>query len=109
MQVGSQISGIILALFADFNTKVVKSRFIARLDPLPFQAKADQEQKAEAAAKPAHVNRPDEWHIVKPGETLSGIAQDYLGDAGKSTELAKINGISDPNMIRVGQKIQIPR
>jgi nucleoid-associated protein YgaU len=73
------------------------------------KAKADQEQKAEAAAKPAYVNRPDEWHIVKPGETLSGIAQDYLGDSGKYTELAKINGISDPNMIKVGQKIQIPR
>ena len=38
VQVGSQVSGIILALFADFNTKVTKGELIARLDPAPFQA-----------------------------------------------------------------------
>jgi nucleoid-associated protein YgaU len=71
--------------------------------------KAKEEVKTAEAAKPAYVNRPDEWHVVKPGETLSGIAQDYLGDASRYTELAQINGINDPNLIRVGQKIQIPR
>ncbi len=71
--------------------------------------KAADEVKAAVASKPAYVNRPDEWHIVKSGDTLSSIAADYLGDAGKSTELAKINGIANPDLIKVGQKIQIPR
>ncbi|NJK43266.1 MAG: LysM peptidoglycan-binding domain-containing protein [Pleurocapsa sp. SU_196_0] len=73
------------------------------------KAKAAEEKKVAVAAKPAYVNRPDEWHIVKPGETLSGIAEQYLGDSGKYAELAKLNGIADANLIRVGQKIQIPR
>jgi len=33
VQVGSQVSGIILALYADFNTKVTKGQLIARIDP----------------------------------------------------------------------------
>ena len=44
VQVGSQVSGIILALFADFNTKVTTGELIARIDPAPFQAKVDQAQ-----------------------------------------------------------------
>jgi HlyD family secretion protein len=42
VQVGSQVSGIVAALFADFNTKVTKGKLIARIDPAPFQAKVDQ-------------------------------------------------------------------
>src|SRR5215471_5919987 len=42
VQVGSQVSGSILALYADFNSKVTKGELIARIDPAPFQAKVDQ-------------------------------------------------------------------
>src|ERR1051326_2811619 len=42
VQVGSQVSGNIMALYADFNTKVTKGQLIARIDPAPFQAKVDQ-------------------------------------------------------------------
>ena len=38
VQVGSQVSGNIQALFADFNTKVSKGQLIARIDPAPFQS-----------------------------------------------------------------------
>ena len=45
-----------------------------------------------------------DYIIVKRGETLSGIAQRY----GTSYEyLAKINGIQNPNLIFVGQKIEV--
>ena len=43
-------------------------------------------------------------HIVKSGETLSGIAAKY---GTNYQHLAKINGISNPNKIYVGQKIKI--
>src|SRR6202047_4308383 len=33
VQVGSQVSGLVMALYADFNTKVTKGQLIARLDP----------------------------------------------------------------------------
>ncbi len=44
VQVGSEVSGIVVALFADFNTKVTKGMLIARIDPAPFQAKVNQAQ-----------------------------------------------------------------
>ena len=42
VQVGSQVSGNIIALYADFNTKVRKGQLVARIDPAIFQAKVDQ-------------------------------------------------------------------
>ncbi len=56
VQVGSQVSGIILALNADFNTKVTKGQLVARIDPAPFQAKVDQAQAYVDTAKAAVVN-----------------------------------------------------
>lgn len=44
-------------------------------------------------------------HIVQPGETLSTIAADY-GVA--ATDLATANNLTNPNMLRVGQKLLIP-
>src|ERR1700687_4454244 len=56
VQVGSQVSGIILTLFADFNTKVTKGELIAQIDPPPFQAKVDQAQANVNSAQSAVVN-----------------------------------------------------
>ncbi|MEO8196401.1 MAG: efflux RND transporter periplasmic adaptor subunit [Thermoanaerobaculia bacterium] len=44
VQVGSQVSGIIAALYADFNTPVTKGQLIAELDPTPFEATVAQRQ-----------------------------------------------------------------
>ena len=56
VQVGSQVSGIILALFADFNTKVTKGQLIAQIDPAPFQAKVDQAKANVDSAQAAVAN-----------------------------------------------------
>ena len=56
VQVGSQVSGTILALFADFNTRVAKGQLIARIDPAPFQAKVDQAQANLDAARASVAN-----------------------------------------------------
>lgn len=44
---------------------------------------------------------------VQKGDTLSGIAKTYLGDASKYKELAAINNIKNPNLIYVGQVIKL--
>lgn len=44
------------------------------------------------------------YYVVKSGDTLSGIASKYGTTYQK---LAQINGISNPNLIHVGQKIKI--
>src|SRR5216683_2065947 len=42
VQVGSQVSGNIKALYADFNTRVRKGQVVAEIDPQLFQARVDQ-------------------------------------------------------------------
>ena len=46
-------------------------------------------------------------HTVKNGETLWAICQKELGDGSKYAEIAKLNNISNPNLIRVGQVIKL--
>lgn len=45
-------------------------------------------------------------HIVRKGETVSGIARRYGVSAGA---LARLNGLRDPDRIEVGQRLRIPR
>jgi HlyD family secretion protein len=42
VQVGSQVSGVISRLYADFNSRVKKGQLLAELDPTPFQAQVEQ-------------------------------------------------------------------
>ena len=56
VQVGSQVSGNILALYADFNTKVKKGQVVARIDPQIFQARVNQAKAVLNAAQAAVVN-----------------------------------------------------
>ena len=50
VQVGSQVSGNILELDADFNSKVIKNQVVARIDPQEFQARVDQARATVNAA-----------------------------------------------------------
>jgi HlyD family secretion protein len=56
VQVGSQVSGNIKELYADFNTKVKKGQLVARIDPESFQARVNQAQAGVQAAKAAVLN-----------------------------------------------------
>jgi HlyD family secretion protein len=55
VQVGSQVSGIVTSLHADFNSEVHKGELLAEIDPLPFQEKVNQAQAALDSAKAAVV------------------------------------------------------
>lgn len=55
VQVGSQVSGNIKALYADFNTKVQQGQLVALIDPQMFQAQVDQASGAAASAAAAVV------------------------------------------------------
>lgn len=47
-------------------------------------------------------------YVVRAGDTLSTIARRALGDAARYGEIAKLNGIANPNLIRVGQRLTLP-
>ncbi len=51
VQVGSQVSGRVLALYADFNSKVKKGDIVAKLDPQLFQAALEQARANYASAQ----------------------------------------------------------
>jgi len=55
VQVGSQVSGNISALYADFNTRVKQGQLVARIDPALFQARVDQAKANLDGAKQAVV------------------------------------------------------
>lgn len=50
VQVGSQVTGMVEGLHADFNSVVKKDQVVARIDPFPYRARRDQ-----AAANLANV------------------------------------------------------
>lgn len=51
VQVGSQVSGQIAGLFADFNSRVGKGDLVAQIDPAPFQARVLQAEADLASAE----------------------------------------------------------
>lgn len=56
VQVGTQVSGTIQTLGADWNSVVTPQTVLAQLDPAPFQARVDQD-KANLARSEADVER----------------------------------------------------
>jgi HlyD family secretion protein len=69
--IGSQVSGVISALYADFNSQVHKGQLLAELDPTPFQAQVEQRQadlkKARVEAANAQINFNRQERLAKAG------------------------------------------
>lgn len=73
--------------------------------------KEDKTSKKKAVSiekqRPVTGKKTPKTHTVKQGDTLWAIAKKYLGDGSKYTQLAKLNNISNPNIIKVGQVIKL--
>lgn len=74
VDVGSQISGRIQALYADFNSRVEAGQRIAKIDPALFEAAVERAQAnvaaAEASIKRAEVQAADARRQAERTETL---------------------------------------
>src|ERR1700731_1255977 len=70
VQVGSQVSGNIKALYADFNTKVTKGQLVAEIDPQVFQTQVDQAQAALASVHAGTLTA--EAQVQKAKSDLAG-------------------------------------
>jgi len=70
-------------------------------------AEVESRRTYAAEAKAAAAGRT---YVVKSGDTLSGIALDMYGDAGRWPEIFEANKdkIKDPNLIYPGQELRIP-
>jgi HlyD family secretion protein len=73
VQVGSQVSGVISRLYADFNSRVHRGQLLAELDPTPFQAQVEQRQadvtKARVDAANAKISYDRQRRLVASGLT----------------------------------------
>jgi nucleoid-associated protein YgaU len=51
-----------------------------------------------------------QYHVVKEGDTLSKIAEEYYGDKMLYPKIFEANKdvLQDPNKIKPGQKLRIP-
>lgn len=71
---------------------------------------------APAAAKPnlpgpGAAPAEERFHTVVAGDTLSGLAQKHYGKASLYMKIFEANKdiLSDPNLIKIGQKLRIPK
>jgi HlyD family secretion protein len=83
VQVGSQVSGTVQYLGADFNTQVKRGQVIARLDPAIFQAQVDNARanvsNAEAAIQAAQteiVNQKANLSASKANQEVARVQRD---------------------------------
>jgi len=77
VQVGSQVSGNIKALYADFNTKVTKGQLVALIDPEAFQTQVDQAQAALGSAHSATTTL--EAQVIKANSDVAGTVASEKG------------------------------
>jgi len=47
-------------------------------------------------------------YTIKSGDNLSKVSKLFYGDANKYPQIAKANGIDNPDKIQVGQQINLP-
>src|SRR6266545_4208334 len=73
VQVGSQVSGVISRLYADFNSRVHKGQLLAELDPTPFRQQVEQRQadlaKSRVEAANAKITYDRQRRLVAAGLT----------------------------------------
>ena len=54
------------------------------------------------------VNAKSQKYTVQSGDSLSKIARHFYGDAQKFMVIAKANNIDNPDLIKVGEELEIP-
>lgn len=100
VQVGTQVSGIIQALFADFNTRVTKGKLIAQIDPAPFRAKVDQAQANLDAARASVANARA---VIQ--QALAGIQSATSSVAAAQANVLKAEAIAEDAKVKVDRRV----
>jgi len=113
---GAKVDGKVVTLVGEAADKEAKARVAADFNGM---VETDNTINAltlaappAAAPAPAPAAAPAEAriHEVKPGDTLSALAKHYYGKAGMYMKIFEANRdqLSNPDLIKVGQKLRIP-
>lgn len=95
-EVGDIYVNMPLKQYKDYKTQVVTMKQV-------------ENGKATATIKEERPSKtPAKSHTVKPGDTLWSIAKKELNDGSKFSEIAKLNNIKNPDLIKPGQILKLP-
>jgi HlyD family secretion protein len=81
VKVGSQVSGIIATLHADFNDQVKKGQLLATLDPTPFQATVNETKAQLERARVAALDAEIKWKRQRALFDAKLVSEDELQSA----------------------------
>ena len=77
------------------------------LEPVKTAA-STRDERVAAAIAPAATSGSAREYTVRPGDSLSAIAQKECGTTEATDAICFLNGLSDPNKIRAGMVIKLP-
>jgi HlyD family secretion protein len=84
VQIGSQVSGVIARLYADFNSQVQKGQLLAEIDPTPFEQQVEQRRadvtRAQVQTDDARIKYDRQKRLLDAGLTSQAEV-----DAAKAT------------------------
>ncbi|OFV81884.1 MAG: hypothetical protein A2Y78_14105 [Acidobacteria bacterium RBG_13_68_16] len=108
----ARVEGKVVTLQGTAPTMEVKARVMQE-----FNARVETDntlnQIRVAKAEPVGLPGPaaeERWHLVVSGDTLSALAKKYYGKASLYMKIFEANKdqLSNPDLIKVGQKLRIP-
>lgn len=88
--------------FASAKKKVTPVKTVAKVEKVD---KKDQEDE-KATVTPEIVTNKGVFYVVQPGDTLSGIADDYNSSV---EELRRMNKLARRSVLRAGMKLRVPK
>nr|WP_243183536.1 LysM peptidoglycan-binding domain-containing protein [Anaerosolibacter carboniphilus] len=86
-----------------YETKILNLQSIASTNP----TSSEQPKTVVVEEKQRPAKEPAKQYIVKNGDTLWAIAKKELNNGSKYAEIAKINGIKNPDALYVGQVLRL--
>jgi nucleoid-associated protein YgaU len=108
----ARVEGKVVTLQGTAPTMEVKARVMQE-----FNARVETDntlnQIRVAKAEPVVLPGPaaeERWHVVVSGDTLSGLAKKYYGKGSLYMKIFEANKdqLTNPDLIKVGQKLRIP-
>jgi hypothetical protein len=95
---GARIRGIYIVTIMEY----VAGAVVVQHKPSPAK-------KSKSKGKASGTLTTFRYYTVHKGDTLGSIAAKLLHSSSKWHDIAKLNGIRDPNGVKVGRKLKIPR
>jgi nucleoid-associated protein YgaU len=108
----ARVQGKVVTLVGTAPTMEVKARVMQE-----FNARVETDNtlnqirvaKAESVVPPSPAAE-ERWHVVVSGDTLSALAKKYYGKGSLYMKIFEANKdqLTNPDLIKVGQKLRIP-